>query len=63
MEKEPKETILQIKFANQEAVLHFASWLCESGEQAYRDWMEGAEGEEDGDNIIRTTCGRLNRNQ
>jgi hypothetical protein len=85
----PKETTLQIKFANEEAAIHFASWLCGAGEQDYWQWMECREDEEDGDitatsfhyhgqedetkaqddeerygefmcdNIIRTTCGRL----
>lgn len=88
---EPKETTLQIKFANEAAAKHFALWLCESGEQQYWDWMEYREGEEEGDitatsfhyhgeedetkaqndpdrygefmedNIIRTSCGRLDR--
>lgn len=84
-------TDITIKFDNKEAAMHFASWLCESGEQSYWDWQEIRESEEDGDitaiefdyhgdkeekkigskkygygtfmgdNIIRTTCGRLNR--
>jgi hypothetical protein len=45
----PKETIISIKFANEEAAHHFASWLCESGEQQYWDWMECAEERLDGD--------------
>jgi hypothetical protein len=40
---------LVIKFANKEALRHFAVWLCESGEQSYWDWMEYREGEEGGD--------------
>ena len=46
---EPKETTLQIKFANEAAAAHFASWLCGSGEQQYWDWMEYREEEEEGD--------------
>lgn len=44
-----KEVTLSIKFANKEALDHFASWLCGSGEQQYWDWMETREQEEDGD--------------
>lgn len=46
---EPKETTLQIRFANEAAAKHFALWLCESGEQQYWDWMEYRESEEEGD--------------
>lgn len=89
---EPKETILQIKFANEAAAAHFALWLCESGEQQYWDYMEYREAKEEGDitalsfdyhnedqtkakndparygefmcdNIIRTTCGRLDKKE
>jgi hypothetical protein len=91
----PKETILQIKFANEAAAEHFAHWLCGSGEQQYWDWMEYREEDEDGDitathfhfhyhgeedetkaqtdpkrygefmcdNIIRTTCSRLDKDE
>ena|ERR1700722_3089103 len=45
----PKETNLTIKFANAVAAEHFASWLCESGEQDYWQWMEIREEEEKGD--------------
>lgn len=45
----PKETTLQIKFANEAAAAHFASWLCGQGEQDYWLWMECREQEEDGD--------------
>jgi len=45
----PKETVLQIKFANEAAAAHFALWLCEGGEQDYWDWMEYREREEEGD--------------
>lgn len=46
---EPKETVLQIKFANEAAAEHFASWLCGSGEQQYWEWMECREEDEEGD--------------
>jgi hypothetical protein len=45
----PKETTIQIKFANEAAAHHFALWLCESGEQDYWNWMEYREPEEKGD--------------
>jgi hypothetical protein len=45
-----KKTKLTIEFANPEAMHHFASWLCGSGEQEYWQWMEcREEDEEDGD--------------
>ena len=40
---------LSIEFDNEEALEHFASWLCEQGEQDYWEWMECRESEEDGD--------------
>jgi hypothetical protein len=40
---------LVIKFDNEKALKHFASWLCESGEQEYWEWMKYRESEEDGD--------------
>lgn len=43
------KTTLKIHFANPEAAEHFATWLCESGEQQYWEWMEYREDEEDGD--------------
>ena len=46
---EPKETIIQIKFANEEAAMHFATWLCEAGEQDYWQWQECREEDEEGD--------------
>ncbi len=46
---EDKSTDIVIRFANKEAALHFASWLCGSGEQQYWDWMYYREDEEDGD--------------
>ena len=44
---------LTIRFDNQEALKHFASWLCGSGEQQYWDWMKYRESEEDGDITVR----------
>lgn len=44
-----KETVIQIKFANPEAAKHFASWLCNSGELDYWQWMEYRERKEKGD--------------
>lgn len=48
-----EETNLIIKFANKKAAHHFASWLCESGEQHYWNWMEYRENEKVG-NITAT---------
>ena len=42
---------LTMEFDNQEALEHFASWLCESGEQDYWQWMEVREEEEEEGNI------------
>ena len=44
-----KKYKLTIEFANKDAGHHFASWLCESGEQEYFCWMECREQEEEGD--------------
>ena len=43
------KNIIKIEFDNPEAAKHFASWLCEQGEQDYWNWMEYREQEEDGD--------------
>lgn len=40
---------LVVKFDNQKAIKHFATWLCESGEQDYWMWMEERETEDDDD--------------
>lgn len=40
---------LTVEFDNEEALDHFAIWLCESGEQQYWEWMAVRETEEDGD--------------
>lgn len=42
------KTTLKIEFANKKALKHFATWLCEAGEQDYWEWMEIQEEEEDG---------------
>jgi hypothetical protein len=42
------KTTISIKFANNKAAMHFATWLCESGEQSYWDYMEYREQEESG---------------
>ena len=34
------KTNLTIEFPNQESATAFASWLCNSGEQSYWEWME-----------------------
>lgn len=39
---------VKIIFDNDEAANHFLSWLIESGEQSYRDWMRIREEEEAG---------------
>lgn len=49
MSNKDKGVELVIRFGNQEALNHFASWLCESGEQEYWNYMEYREEEEDGD--------------
>jgi hypothetical protein len=67
-----KGAALVFNFDNEEAANHFKSWLCESGEQAYWDWMEYREQEGKGPitgtsfnyhvldgSIIEVTCGRL----
>ena len=43
-----KKTTVRIEFATEEAADHFLSWFCGSGEQAYWDWMQYREEEEDG---------------
>lgn len=43
-----KKVNLTIEFDNQEALDHFAGWLCGSGEQHYWDWMECRESEDEG---------------
>lgn len=40
---------LTFVFSSPEAANHFKTWLCESGEQQYWEWMEYRESEEDGD--------------
>lgn len=53
--KDPKEPVkLTIEFTDRKVMEHFATWLCESGEQEYWSWMEVREEEEPGD-ITATT--------
>lgn len=40
---------LSIEFDNNEALEHFAHWLCGQGEQDYWQWMEYREQEDEGD--------------
>ncbi|MBV9125654.1 MAG: hypothetical protein JO112_20075 [Planctomycetes bacterium] len=40
---------LTFVFENEDAKNHFWSWLCESGEQQYWEYMEYREQEEEGD--------------
>ena len=44
-----KKTTLTFQFENSDAMGHFWSWLCGSGEQSYWEWMKEREAEEDGD--------------
>lgn len=44
-----KKQSITIEFDSAEAAIHFASWICESGEQDYWEWMKYREDEEDGD--------------
>lgn len=46
---EDPKSALTIEFANPEARLHFAKWLCGAGEQLYWDWMTACESEQGGD--------------
>lgn len=69
-----KGKVLTFEFENEAAANHFKTWLCESGEQQYWDWMEYREQEEKG-NItgkdfdywngatIKVACGRLERQE
>lgn len=43
-----KKTNLTIEFGSKKAAMHFAGWLCGSGEQQYWQWMEARERDEDG---------------
>ena len=67
---EVKGTALTFEFDNEEALNHFKTWLCESGEQQYWEWQEAREDEEAGaitglsfdywnGAIIKVKCGRL----
>ncbi len=63
---------LVFEFASPEAAAHFKSWLCESGEQDYWNWMEVREEEEDSDitgcdfdywsgDVVKVKCGRITK--
>lgn len=52
--KDKENNDLVIKFPSKEALMHFASWLCEAGEQDYWNWMEYREQEEEGDITVRS---------
>lgn len=69
---DPTNGTLKIRFESPEAARHFKLWLCESGEQAYWDWMDCREEEQAGNitatefayhgddpNVIETECGRV----
>ena len=43
-----EKTVIKIEFDNPAAAKHFATWLCESGEQDYWQWMEYREQEAEG---------------
>lgn len=43
------ESKIVLKFDNDKAAKHFATWLCEAGEQNYWQWMECAEEKDSGD--------------
>jgi|CXWL01.1.fsa_nt_gi hypothetical protein len=36
---------LKIEFPSQEALKEFTTWLCESGEQSYWEWMDNQDEE------------------
>ncbi len=55
-DKKVDQNDLVIKFANAKAAEHFATWLCEQGEQDYWNWMECREQEEDGDITVTRFC-------
>ena len=40
---------ITIEFDSDEVAMHFAEWLCGSGEHQYWNWMEYREQEEEGD--------------
>lgn len=49
IKKVSEKVDLIIKFADKTMADHFATWLCESGEQAYWDWMTERESSNEGD--------------
>ena len=56
MKKKSKKVKLTMEFDNQEALSHFASWLCGAGEQDYWQWMECREGELEEEDDIDITA-------
>lgn len=44
--------ILTFDFKTKEAAEHFKSWLCESGEQEYWEWMRERESDLEDDEMI-----------
>lgn len=67
-----RQSSLTFQFDNPDVLEHFVTWLCESGEQLYWDWMAEQESQEDGDitvltfeygkakkGLITTKCGRF----
>lgn len=50
-----KKTTISIEFSNKKAAMHFAHWLCGSGEQQYWEWMEYREEDEEKGNITATS--------
>lgn len=48
-----KKTIIKIEFDTKNAAMHFAHWLCGSGEQDYWQWMECREQEEKGNITVK----------
>jgi len=40
---------ITIEFDSDEVAMHFAEWLCGSGEQQYWDWMRYRESDEEDD--------------
>lgn len=70
----PPGNRLVFTFATQKAADHFKAWLCESGEQAYWEWMRYREEDDEDGSItalrflyhtgteeIQTECGRLEK--
>jgi hypothetical protein len=50
-----EKVVISIEFDNPEAAGHFATWMCESGEQDYWNWMEYREEDEEEGDITATS--------